>query len=65
MPDRIPFNDVAVGEKITFDSGYYMTGEIVANVGRYSGKRMVEFREEGATVSQYISYACHRSVRRA
>ncbi len=62
MTDRVPFSEVRAGERITFDSGYYMTGTMVRSVGTHRGKRMVHFREDGGDRERVISYAAHRSV---
>jgi hypothetical protein len=59
---RKPFSAIKVGETITFDNGYYMTGHITRNVGTHNGKRMVHFLVDGAERDMVISYAAHRSV---
>ncbi|AXH67207.1 hypothetical protein SEA_WOFFORD_267 [Streptomyces phage Wofford] len=62
MSERKPFSTIQVGETITFDSGYYMTGKIVQNVSTHNGKRMVIFLVDGEHRDRVISYAAHRSV---
>lgn len=59
---RVPFSAVETGQKIRFDSGYHMTGQVTKPVGTYGGKRMVWFAEDGNPVEHIISYAEHRSV---
>ena len=60
--DRVPFSAVKVGELITFDNGYYMTGKITKSVGTHHGKRMVWFLRHDAESPMVLSYAAHRSV---
>lgn len=62
--ETVPFGEVKARDKVTFNGGYYMTGEVLAVVGTYNGKKMIEFQEEGAEIHRYISYATHRSVTR-
>jgi hypothetical protein len=59
---RKPFSAVAVGERITFDSGYYMTGHVTRNVGTHRGKRLVWFLDEATGRERLVDYAAHRSV---
>lgn len=65
MTDRIPFSAAKVGQRITFDNGYYMTGAITRNVGTHNGMRMVRFLADGEPTDRVMSYAAHRSVRNA
>lgn len=65
MTERIPFSKARVGERITFDNGYYMTGRIVGDFGVHDGMRMVNFQREGCSGPWVLKYAAHRSVRRA
>lgn len=60
--ETVPFSEVRARDRITFRGGCHMTGEVLAVVGAYNGKKMIEFQEEGATIHRYISCAAHRSV---
>lgn len=59
---RKPFSDVVVGERVTFDNGYYMTGHVTKNLGTHNGKKMVMFFDEALNRERLINYAAHRSV---
>lgn len=61
-PDRIPFSKVKAYDHITFDNGIYATGTVLACVGTYNGKRLIQFQEDGYAITRYLSYAAHRSV---
>ncbi len=59
---RKAFSEIKPNERVRFDSGYYMEGHIVRDIGSYSGKRMVIFYNEATERENVISYASHRSV---
>lgn len=59
---RKAWSDVKIGETVTFDNGYYMTGHITRNVGTYNGMRMVHFLKDDSDREMIFSYAAHRSV---
>lgn len=59
---RKAFSEIKVGETITFDNGYYMTGRITTNVGTHNGKRMAWFENDDTGKLMLVCYAAHRSV---